>query len=324
MTQKLVEFVRRRDDLLFSFSGEMMDNVFVRLSSKEDWWHNGGVVSEEPEGFQFRDEMSPELRFTFSSEMVSEQLGLPPETLAIDVTIEDIALGARVAAANFRLDEILDEHKTVRIDLSSFDGLHFVRGFELSCFIHRVDDAPQRNGAWSKSHVLVGKSFIAKASEEEAYFDITWINFEDDDEKRDVWYYIDWTSLEVSEAPGSELFCVFANEDLRGQFKRLENNTHFGHLAIRQMVSDILFDIILVTLENANLSGDPQPESLHEQIQALLKVKRIEFSDLAMDYKQAEGIGKRDLEGKLKRIVQQIFEVGQELRGVQFGGYRAS
>ena len=67
------------------------------------------------------------------------------------------------------------------------------------------------------------------------------------------------------------------------------------------MVSDILLDIVLTTLENADLSGDPQSESLHEQVQILLKSKNKDFDELALRYKQADGVSKRDLEADLKK-----------------------
>lgn len=324
MKKETIEFVRRRDDLLFSFSDELMENVSIRLSPKEEWWHGDGVIASEPDGFDFQHEYRPELKFTFSSEAISKQLGLAPKDLAIQVAIEDLALGERVVVADYRLDGIVDEETTIKMDLNSIEGLFFARGFEINCFIHRTTNAEVRSGAWSKSHILLRKAFIAKSSEEEAYFDITWINFPDEEERTNVWYYTDWTALDVSDSPGSDLFCVFANEDLRAQFKRLENNSHFGHLVIRQMVSDILLDIVLTTMENADLSGDPQSESLQEQIQILLKSKNKDFDELALRYKQADGVSKRDLEADVKRTVQQLFEVGEELRNIQFGGYRLS
>jgi hypothetical protein len=323
MTQETIKFVRRRDDLLFSFSDELMENVSIRLSPKEEWLHGDGVIASEPDGFDFRHEHRPELKFTFPSEAISKQLGLAPKDLAIQVVIEDLALGERGVVADYRLDEIVDEETTIKIDLNSIEGLFFARGFEIVCFIHRTRDAKERRGAWSKSHILLRKVFIAKSSEEEAYFDISWINFPDEEERANVWYYTNWKGLDVSDSPGSDLFCVSANEDLRAQFKRLENNSHFGHLVIRQMVSDILLDIVLTTLEHADLSGDPLGESLHEQVQVLLKSKNKDFDELALRYKQADSVSKRDLEADIKKTVQQLFEVGDELRNVQFGGYRS-
>ena len=55
----------------------------------------------------------------------------------------------------------------------------------------------------------------------------------------------------------------------------------------------------------------------------LVKSKNKDFDELALRYKQADGVSKRDLEADLKKTVQQLFEVGGELRNVQFGGYRS-
>ena len=93
MTQETIEFVRRRDDLLFSFSDELAENVSIRLSPKEEWWHGDGVIASEPDGFDFRHEHRPELKFTLSTEAIDKQLGLAPKDLTIQVAIEDLSLG---------------------------------------------------------------------------------------------------------------------------------------------------------------------------------------------------------------------------------------
>ena len=197
--------------------------------SKEEWWHGDGRIASEPDGFDFRHEHRPELKFTLSTEAIDKQLGLAPKDLTIQVAIEDLSLGERGVVADYRLDEIVDEETTIKIDLNSIEGLFFARGFEIDCFIHRTRDAKERSGAWSKSHILMRKVFIAKSSEEGSV----------------LRYYMDQfprrggkgktsgttptgKDLMFQTHSGSDLFCVFANEDLRAQFKRLENNSHLG------------------------------------------------------------------------------------------------
>ena len=63
--------------------------------------------------------------------------------------------------------------------------------------------------------------FIVKASVEEALFEISWMSFADDDERKDVLMYIDWRSADVSDSPSVDCFHVIANNELKDQFKRL-------------------------------------------------------------------------------------------------------
>ena len=62
---------------------------------------------------------------------------------------------------------------------------------------------------------------IAKSSEEEAYFDITWINFPDEEERANVWYYTNWEGLDVSTHPAVICF-VCSPTKIYVQFKRLK------------------------------------------------------------------------------------------------------
>lgn len=312
----------RRQGLLFSYTGGLMENVSIRLGRGEEWCPTEGLILNEDEGFPFREKLQPELRFQFDPEDVKKQLSRTLKDLSLHVTIEDLALAKRTTVSSHRLDDIVGGEKTIKIDLSSFKDLYFTRGFEIICFIHPFKDAKERKEAWSKSHILVRKVFTASSKQDGNTFNITWRDFDDDEDKKNVFYYIDWLKSEVSEFSGVEAFCVNANNNLRSQFKRLESNSHFGHLPLRQMASDIIYNIILTTMEFSDLDREPQIGSLHEQMWTLLQALGVDFNEFAGHYQVAEGLDKREWEVKVKKIAQQFYGVGEELRDLKFGGYR--
>lgn len=323
MSTKLVQFSAHREDLLFAYGGEVMDGVQLRLRKDEEFSPQDGPVLTEAEGFDFRNELKPELRVSISDEAISEKLKeLSAEDLDFHVTIEDVRLHERVPIVSIPISELVDQPRTITVDLSRFDEFYFSGGFELRCLIHRNNDVKPTSGPWSKSHVILHKSFLAKSSEEQALFDINWVEFDDPEERENVWYFVNWDSLEVSVHPGAELFRVSANLDLRPQFKRLENNSQFGHLSVRQMATEILHEIVFTTLKYSDLESEPASESLQEQIQLLLDERSIDFREMASAAQGGNDLELEQSRATIKRLCQRVFGVGKQLSDTKFGGFR--
>jgi len=251
-------------------------------------------------------------------------VGVPIDELDIHISVEDIALSIRKKLEPISVAEI-SKPKDVHISLREETDLAFYRGFEIQCHISRRDNVDEvKNVIWHKSQVLHQTSYVVKSSEDEALFEIHWRKFNDEDEKRDVFYVVDWGSNDVSGKVDFDCFQVQVNERLRDQFKRLEGNSHFGGMCIRMMAHQILTELLVRTLKFAQIDGDegPLPDSLHDKFDRFLDKHGIKFNDLAERFQGEQGVDELTATSEVSRIFQKICKVGSTLEGVKFGGYR--
>ena len=149
-------------------------------------------------------------------------------------------------------------------------------------FISRLNTSSDESLIWHKSHIVYQKAFIVKAAVDEALFELTWVDFQDEKDKQDLLYFVEWKSSEVTTAIDTDCFQVKANARLKDQIKRLENNNHFGAFSIRMMAEQILSELLQQTLKYANISDSVEPEidSLHQKFKQLLNKLEIDFNEL--------------------------------------------
>lgn len=213
------------------------------------------------------------------------------------------------------------ENRKININLKD-DELGFYLGFNLRCYLSREkSDSPQSGYLWSKSQIIAETLFEVKATASESLFEINWVQFPDD-EKNDLLFFVDWKSFDVSNSSHTDCFEVRVNSDLKDQFKRLENNKSFGEFCIRLMTDRIISSLVEKTLRHANLTKEPEEESLHKKIKDMFLENGHAFDEYA---RRIQG---DDLDDQLKaiseidRFIQRLGSVASNLEKIKFGGYR--
>ena len=81
-------------------------------------------------------------------------------------------------------------------------------------------------------------------------FELSWTDFADEQEKKNLFYYVKWDDElqagDVSSKIDIDCFKVMVNTKFRNQFKRLESNK-IGQLSIRMMGEAILKELNIFT-----------------------------------------------------------------------------
>ena len=321
INNKLV-FSVTRNDLLYDFAAKF-DEVFrFCVNDKDVMSADTGVRMQEALGFDFSAETSPIIEILPAAELISSSLAQSPDDFSFYITLEDIALGIRRTILSKPVNEVTEVTK-IKLNLADEHDLGFYRGYVVRCFISRNASAAQNsNVVWCKSQIVYQSEFIVKASVEEALFEISWTTFNDQDARKNLLFYIDWASHEVSNAPHYECFQVKANDDLKAQFKRLENNKHFGELCIRLIVDKIVVELAENTLRCCDLSNDPLDGSLHEKMNALFLSMNLDFRSEAERYQSGDKFECLMVLSNLTRTIQSSHKIASTLAAVKFGGYR--
>lgn len=311
-----------RSDLVYDYASSFEDIFKFKVDDGDILSNDVGVRVQEAYGFDFQSEHNPLLQITPCSELIEEKLSAKSKDFSIYVTLEDTALGIRKVVYSKNIADI-EAVTDVKIDLQGELDCGFSRGYNLRAFIARQTSvSPEKSVFWSKSNIIYLAEFIAKASVDEALFEIAWTNFSDPEIRKNVLMYIDWKSAEVSDAPHSECFQVKANIDLKSQFKRLENNKHFGELTIRLIADRIVAELVENTLRCAKLETEPVEGSLHEKIGAFLDDLNIDFKTLASRYQAGNVMDQLDIISEITRDIQKVHKIAYTLSGVKFGGYK--
>jgi len=319
---KPLVFTVTRNDLLYNFASSF-EELFRFSTFKDDTATiSQGVRYQESMGYDFQSECSPFIEIVPLEKKLLEQLPFTPSEIEVNISIEDIALGIRELVFSIPLSQIDKLAKKV-IQLNEFERLSFYRGFEIRCSLSRTKTLKNSEEIiWHKSQLLFSASYIVKASIDEALFEISWMTFTDDDDKRDVLMYVDWRSADVSGSLSTDCFHVVANNDLKDQFKRLENNPNFGPLCIRMVADQILREIVINCLTHCDFQTEPMAGSLHEKVQNLFEQNDCDFSALAKQVQGTQKLEKLEVFGEVAKIMQKINGVGTTLQNVKFGGYR--
>lgn len=319
-----ITFSVTRNDLLFNFA-QTFDEVFRFAVNGDDvLTSEQSIRMQEPLGFDFQRECEPVIEILPPSDLIKAATGQQALDYAVYVTLEDVALSMRRVITIIDVEDI-SEAITYKIDLKSIPEMGFYRGFVVRCFIARKNDAkPDEFMIWSKSQILYQAEFVVKSTSDEALFEIAWTTFSDPAEKKGVLFYVNWKSGDVSSSPHTDCFQVTANNDLKPQFKRLENNTMFGELCIRMIAERIISDLAENTMRCADLDNEPIEGSLHEKMQALFNTLNMDFDALAREYQQGSGEDKIQMVSRLSKAMQRSNEIAQTLSTLKFGGYRKS
>jgi hypothetical protein len=320
-SDKLI-FSVSRNDLLFNYA-ESFEEIFrFSPTAEEGASSNTGVRLQEVYGYDFQNECSPFIEIAPPGELISKALEDTAQNYLINITLEDIGLGIRKVVYTLDAAEI-DTLTRLKIDLTADPDFGLARGFLVNCLLTRKADVdPDGEIIWSKSQIVHSSSFIVKSSIDEALFEIAWTTFHDHEDRKNVLYYVDWLSNEVSSAPHTECFQVKANNDLKTQFKRLESNRHFGELCIRMMADRIVADLAENTLRCAELDVDPLEGSLHEKLKELFATLKMDFDEMAISYQDGQDLDRLRVVSEVAKAVQRSNLIASTLSVVKFGGYR--
>ena len=324
MSSNQVQFSVTRADFAFDFAGQLEEIFNFAPFDSETPTSADGVRYSENFGYDFQRECSPILRIKALSDELIKSIGIRTEELQINIQIEDPNLRIRKSAFCIPVVEV-NEARKVSLDLKAYEELSFLRGFEVKCFISRLNTSSDESLAiWHKSHIVYQKTFIVKAAVDEALFELTWVDFQDEKDKQDLLYFVEWKSSEVTTAIDTDCFQVKANARLKDQIKRLENNNHFGAFSIRMMAEQILSELLQQTLKYANISDSVEPEidSLHQKFKQLLNKLEIDFNELGRMMQSTNTIERLQACSEVRKIMQKMNKVGSTLDKIRFGGYR--
>ena len=315
-------FSVKRDDLLFDYASNFGDVFKFSAFSADEPSARTGVREQQALGYDFQSEYSPIIEISPISDDALSDTGLSVDDLTIHISIEDVGLAIRKSVQPILMADVSAPDR-VSISLKEFKDLSFHRGFEVRCIITRTKTVPESKGVvWHKSQIIHESNFIVKASVEESLFEIVWTQFQNVNENRDVLYFIEWMSHDVSTDRDFECFQVKANQRLRDQFKRLENNSHFGELSIRMIAYQILRELLIQTLRYAKIDDDAESDSLHQKFEGFLKKHGVEFNGLATRYQSGDSLDQLAVSSEITKLLQRISKIGSTLDGVKFGGYR--
>lgn len=323
MTKRTVVFSVKREDLLFNY-GKLSERFVTFAARKgEEPSSEDGIRVDESQGFEFKFELSPVIVLCPIADEIEDETGMPADELALHVSIEDIGLKIRRMVLEKPLEDISEPTK-IDLPLTHYNDLSFSQGFEIRCFVSRKkSDEEHSHAAWHKSHILLERTFIAKASVEESLFDINWYDFKSVEDREGVLYYVRWKSGDVSTVPDIETFEVAFNDRYRDQFRRLENNRQFGHFSIRLIAQDIVSELITTCLKNAVLDQEPAEGSLHEKVKLLLEEKEVDFDDWARQARSSDPSALPQVQDEVARFTQRLYRVGSEIGGMKFGGFKS-
>lgn len=319
---KKLTFSVTRSDLVYDYASSFEEIFKFKVDDSDQLSNQVGVRFQEALGFDFKSENNPLLQIMPCENLVKEKLLSKGEEFCVYVTLEDTALGIRKVIYSKNIDEI-ETVTDVKIDLLGQNDFGFIRGYIVKAFIARRRSVkPTESVFWSKSNIIFQSEFLVKSTVDEALFEIAWTNFSDPDVRKNVLMFIDWKSADVSETPHSETFQVKANIDLKAQFKRLENNRHFGEFTIRLLVDRIIAELVENSLRCANLEIEPVEGSLHEKISVFLDTLNIDFTVLATRYQAGNRMDQLDIISEINRDVQKAHKIASTLSTMKFGGYR--
>jgi hypothetical protein len=320
---KKIVFSIVRQDLLYSYAGSLEEIfAFTDVVGGEPT-SESGVRRQESEGFDFTSECKPTVTVRPCAEILSEETGITSKDLVLNISIEDLGLRVRRIVYEIPVEQVVATEKRT-IDLNSLDGMAFHLGYAVRCFVTRRNTIKKgKQVIWHKSQVIFEKSFIANTTRDDGLFEINWVNFNDPLEKKDLLFYIRWNDSDVTSLVATDTFQVFANESQRQQFKRLENNSNFGHFATRLIAQDILRELTITCLQNADLSIEPAVDSLHDKIKALLERCDLSFEEVAKRCQSGDSTDMLNARSEVYKLLQREHLIASELGKIKFGGYRA-
>jgi len=308
-----------RIDRAYHFGSRLQD-MFQFTPFKDEPFKEGlGNVGVEALGFDFQNECSPVLQINPIDKETFKSVGYSVDQLMVSLTITDLALKIRRVIEVIPLADIRDTTK-INIDLKEFNELGFYSGFEVGAYItpKETDFAKVGSKIWHKSQILFGAYFVYKASIDESLFEVNFAEL--DDSKKDVLYYINWRSTDISGSPSDDVIDVVVNNVHKSQFVRLQANSNFGSFAVRQMFASIIYEIIIESCRNADLDQSPHEDSLHQKIKDLLDSNDESFDELSLLMKS----GENDAQSAMRRalmVSQLIASSGTSLSTIRFGGF---
>ena len=326
MSGALIEkvFSVSRDDLLFDYASKFGDAFKFSAFSVDEPTPKVGVCGQQALGYDFQNEYSPIVEVSPIKGDVLDGIGLSSDDLTIHISVEDTSLAIRKSVASFSLSSV-SKPKRVSIQLKEFKEMSFLRGFEIQCVVSRSENVAEKtNIIWHKSQVIHESTFVVKASTEEALFEIDWTNFQNEGEDKETLYFVEWMSCEVSTLKDVGCFQVKANRRLRDQFKRMENNKHFGEMCIRMIAYQILRELLNQTLKYARIddSSEPEPESLHDKFRKFLDKHGEDFDSLAAKAQSREPLDRLTASSEITKLLQRVNGIGSALEGIMFGRHR--
>ena len=323
LDNKLI-FSVSRSDLLYNYASKFEDIFRFQVDASDDFSPQQGVRLQEALGFDFQTETDPVIQIAPMVEIFNSHVrGENPNNFSVFITIEDIALGIRKTIFSRNINEI-QELTNFKINLGNDPSFGFYRGYTVRCFISREVDVAQKSSLmWSKSNIVYHAEFISKSSVDEALFEIAWTTFKDNEDRKNLLYYVDWASDDVTSSSHGECFQVKANYDLKAQFKRLENNAAFGHFSIYLIAERIVSELAEKTLACADLTLDPLEDSLHAKIDNLFDTLKLDFESDAQSYQDGGQFERLMVTSKLHRAIQSSHKLAQSLSKIKFGGFRA-
>ncbi len=322
--KKQLVFKISRNDYLYNFASDFEDVFKFSMFKNEKPSNETGVRLQENFGYDFQSECTPIVEITPFKDNLIDLLHGDIGDYCVNIAIDDTALKIRSIEYVIPLGEI-SRVTNYPLRIKKNKELCFSQGFEVRCFItRRLDLEDKDHIIWSKSQVIHESSFQAKVSGDDAWFLINWIKFKDDDSKKDVLYYINWKSSDVSTLVSTDCFEVIANDDHKTQFRRLENNKVFGVFCIKQIAEQILKELIFFCLRNADMDLQPEVDSLHDKVKSLFNDKSLSFDDFAKQAQSEEPLDHMIVSTRVSEFIQQYAQIGSTLEDIKFGGFRGS
>lgn len=311
-----------RSDLLFTPAKDFEEMFLFGESGKDSLRPDDGVRVQEQIGYDFQSELAPVIAIKPSDISLETEASFDERPLDIHITIEDIGLNYRKEIFQKRI-ELIKETEYVPIDLLAMKEMAFFNGFIIRCFITlSSSDQSAKSEIWHRSQVIYSKEFVVKATTDDALFNISWVSFQEESEKKEVLFYVDWQSYEVSNMSDTQCFTIKANNDLKDSFRRLENNVQFGHFSVSLIFSSILNEIIYKCALHCDTSAAPAEGSLHQKLLPLMQQYDLDISDLNRDLNSEHVNEKSDSEISIFKMAQETAQIGSSLNIIKFGGFR--
>lgn len=318
MDKKVVFKVTRSDDL-FDYAEDFSDIFEFSFNSKEALSKEPGVLREDP-GFDFQRECKPTLRLTplntenniLGSGAVSDY--------CVNVFIEDVALKIRKKIDTIKFIDLYEPNEKT-YDLKKLLDMSFTQGFIFSCSISRIDNTSKEELVWNKSQLVYHIEYEAKVNSEVSLFYITYREFDDELARKNVLFYIEWKSSDVSTIISDETFEVIANARLQDQLIRAERNKNFGVFLIQLIGMKIIEELVLSCLKYADLTSKPVENSLQDRVTGFLSSCKLDFTGYANQV-QNNGLNALSAASEISVLIQKNVQLGESLESIKFGGMR--
>ena len=267
----------------YRYSTQALSSIGLRLFSHEDLSKEDPWVTDFEYGDLPQENLKPEFHFDVDLAVVEEETGLGRQDILMSVLVRDPSLQAVWVAQSWTLEEI---PATWNLPNEILDRLGWQRNITLEVILSpRQHLDAESQIAHSPGDVVARRAFVIRINDSGEDFPIQEVSpeyfLERGFPKRTVWI-IDWSGVDqdVLDGPVSEALTVILNRDECERLLRLSSGNTLGNALWASWSSEILTEICVVALENADEAPKNKNSLLASVCDTLQYGQKLSFEEI--------------------------------------------